>query len=85
MNENDGSTARGFDPDTAPDLSKDGWPEKFAKAPVRRGRPGRRGQRSPPPSGCPPRSSTHFRAGGRGWQTRIDDVLRDWIKQHDVG
>ena len=39
MNENDGSTARGFDPDTAPDLSKGGWPEKFAKAPVRRGRP----------------------------------------------
>ena len=39
MNENDGSTARGFDPDTAPDLSKDGWPEKFAKARVRRGRP----------------------------------------------
>ena len=39
MNENDGSTARGFDPDTAPDLSKDGWPEKFAKLPVRRGRP----------------------------------------------
>ena len=39
MNENDRSTARGFDPDTAPDLSKDGWPDKFAKAPVRRGRP----------------------------------------------
>ena len=37
MNENDDSTARGFDPDTAPDLSKDGWPEKFAKVPVRRG------------------------------------------------
>ncbi len=39
MNEKDGSTTRGFDPDTAPDLSKDGWPEKFAKAPVLRGRP----------------------------------------------
>lgn len=39
MNENDGSTARGFDPDTAPDLSKGGWPEEFAKATVRRGRP----------------------------------------------
>lgn len=38
MNENDDSTARGLDPDTAPDLSKDGWPEKFAKVPVRRGR-----------------------------------------------
>jgi uncharacterized protein (DUF4415 family) len=21
----------------------------------------------------------HFRAGGIGWQTRIDQVLRDWI------
>ena len=39
MNENDGSTVRGLDPNTAPDLSKGGWPEKFAKAPVRRGRP----------------------------------------------
>ena len=48
MNENDGSTARGFDPDTAPDLSKDGWPEKFAKAPVRRGRPPKRRAESTP-------------------------------------
>jgi len=23
-----------------------------------------------------------FRATGNGWQTRINDVLRDWIKQH---
>ena len=38
MNENDGSTARDCDPDTAPDLSEDGWPEKFAKVPLRRGR-----------------------------------------------
>ena len=37
MNENDDSTARDFDPDTAPDLSKGRWPEKFAKARVRRG------------------------------------------------
>lgn len=41
MRENDGSTAQDFDPDTAPDLSRDGWPEKFAKTPVRRGRPPR--------------------------------------------
>ena len=39
MNENDGAITEGFDPDTAPDLSRDGWPEKFAKVPVRRGRP----------------------------------------------
>ncbi len=29
-NVNEDSTRRDFDPDTAPDLSKDGWPEKFA-------------------------------------------------------
>ena len=84
MNENDGSTAGGFDPDTAPDLSSGRWPQKFAKASVRRGRP---------PKARPKVSTTirlsqdvidHFRAGGRGWQTRIDHALRDWIKEHDV-
>ena len=39
MNGNARSTPRDFDPDTAPDLSGDGWPEKFARAQVRRGRP----------------------------------------------
>ena len=37
MNENEHSTARDSDPDVAPDLSENGWPEKFAKASVRRG------------------------------------------------
>lgn len=23
-----------------------------------------------------------FRATGRGWQTRMDDALRDWLKTH---
>ncbi len=23
-----------------------------------------------------------FRAMGRGWQTRINDVLREWLKEH---
>ena len=23
-----------------------------------------------------------FRASGNGWQTRINDALRNWIKQH---
>lgn len=27
---NEDSTYQDFDPDTAPDLSRDGWPEKFA-------------------------------------------------------
>ena len=24
----------------------------------------------------------HFRSTGPGWQTRIDEVLRRWVKQH---
>lgn len=81
MTKNESPMERGFDPDTAPDLSTDGGPERFAKAPVRRGRP---------PKVRPKVSTTirlsqdvidHFRAGGRGWQTRIDQALQDWIKQ----
>ncbi|WP_420634298.1 BrnA antitoxin family protein [Candidatus Palauibacter sp.] len=84
MNENDGPTARSLDPDTAPDLSKDGWPEKFAKAPVRRGRPRKARPKVSTTIRLSPEVIDHFRAGGRGWQTRIDEVLRDWIQQQDV-
>ena len=79
MNGNERSMARDFDRDAAPDLSKDGWPEKFAKTAVRRGRP---------PVAKPKVSTTirlsrdvidHFKAGGHGWQTRIDEALREWI------
>lgn len=84
MDDKESSTAQGFDPDTAPDLSTHGWPEKFAKASVRRGRP---------PKMRPKVSTTirlsqdvidHFRAGGRGWQTRIDQALQDWIRRNDA-
>ena len=80
MNVNRYSTHPDFDQDDAPDLSRDGWPEKFAKATVRRGRP---------PLTKPKVSTTirlsqdvidHFKASGRGWQTRIDEALRDWIR-----
>lgn len=26
-----------------------------------------------------------FRATGSGWQTRIDDALKDWLQTHHVG
>ena len=63
MSGNEHSTARDFDPDDAPDLAAAGWPEKFAQATVRRGRP---------PSANPKVSTTirlsrdvidHFKAG----------------------
>jgi uncharacterized protein (DUF4415 family) len=30
-----------------------------------------------------PEVSAAFRATGQGWQTRIDDALKDWLKTHD--
>ena len=84
VNKNERSTPQDFDPNTAPDLSGDGWPEKFARATVRRGRP---------PVVRPKVSTTirlsqdvidHFKAGGRGWQTRIDQALREWIGKDDT-
>ena len=39
MNEKDYTINQEIDPDTAPDLTKDSWPEKFAKASVRLGQP----------------------------------------------
>ena len=84
MNVNKRSTRHVSERDDAPDLSADGWPEKFAKVSVRRGRP---------PLANPKVSTTirlsqdvidHFKAAGRGWQTRIDNALRDWIRTHDT-
>ena len=85
MNGNDGSTARGLDPSTAPDLSKEGWPETFAQAAVRRGRPIEAAARASTAIRLSQEAIDRFRAGGDGWQTRIDHALRDWIKQHDGG
>lgn len=27
----------------------------------------------------------YFRATGRGWQTRMDDALKEWLKEHAAG
>ncbi|WP_419941155.1 BrnA antitoxin family protein [Candidatus Palauibacter sp.] len=68
----------------SPTRTKDGWPEKFAKAPVRRGRPPKARPKVSTTIRLSPEVIDHFRAGGRGWQTRIDEVLRDWIQQQGV-
>jgi len=65
------------DPDDAPDLSAPHWREKVEAAPVRRGRP---------PADNPKESVTlrldrdvleALRSGGKGWQTRINAILRE--------
>ena len=83
MSGNNNTTAADWtDPDDAPDLSTPEWTEKFATVGVRRGRP---------PLASPKTSTTirldadileRFRAGGAGWQTRINRALRDWMTEH---
>lgn len=82
MTGNKPSTAPDWhDPDEAPDLSAPDWQAKFAAVPVKRGRP----------KVDHPKVSTtvrldadivaHFRAGGPGWQTRLNDTLRRAIER----
>ena len=84
MNGNERSIPQDFDSDTAPDLSGDGWPEKFAKVTVRRGRPPVARPKVSTTIRLSPDVLNHFKAGGRGWQTRIDQALREWIGKHDA-
>lgn len=84
MTGNKPSTAQGlkadFDLDDAPDLSAPQWREQFERAPVRRGRP---------PLESPKILTTirldapvldAFRSQGPGWQTRVNEALREWLQ-----
>ena len=83
MNGNERSTPRDFDPETAPDLSAGEWPEKFARARVRRGRPPVASPKVSTTIRLSPDVLAHFKAGGRGWQTRINAALREWIRNQE--
>ena len=74
------------DPDDAPELADD-WFEKAdlmqGKKLVRRGRP----------VGHTKASQTvrfdldilaAFKSTGKGWQTRMNDALREWLKEHSL-
>lgn len=73
------------DPDDVPDLSTPEWQAIIDKVPVRRGRP---------PVLVPKVSTTirldadvleAYRAEGPGWQTRINEVLRQHLEREGRG
>lgn len=49
----------------------------------KRGRPPRENPKQSITIRLSPEVITSFRATGKGWQTRIDDALREWLKSHD--
>jgi uncharacterized protein (DUF4415 family) len=79
MSENKKPMAPSLDDDEIPDLSAPEWRKQFDRSKVRRGRP---------PAELTKVSTTirldadvleRFRAGGPGWQSRINAALREWL------
>lgn len=64
------------DPDDAPDLSTPEWQAKFATAKVQRGRPKAPVTKISTTIRLSPEVIDYFKAGGPGWQSRIDEALR---------
>lgn len=62
--------------DDAPDLSAPEWRAKFEKAPVRRGRPLSANPKVMTTLRLDADVLEAFRAGGRGWQSRINEELK---------
>lgn len=73
MNEH---AASPYSDDDLPDLSTPEWQAKFAKAPVRRGRPKAAVTKVSTTLRLDPDVIAAFRADGPGWQSRINDALR---------
>ena len=67
--------------DDAPDLSAPEWREKFAKAPVRRGRPLSANPKVMTTLRLDAEVLEAFRAEGPGWQSRINDELKAVVKR----
>jgi len=48
-----------------------------------RGRPPKETPKEPIHIRLSPEVLAYFRATGKGWQTRIDEALKEWIAGHD--
>ncbi len=65
-----------IDPDEIPDLSTDEWAAAIDAAPVQRGRPKAAVTKVSTTIRLDPDVLDVFKAGGPGWQSRINDALR---------
>ena len=69
--------------DDAPDLSTPEWQARFAKTPVTRGRPKLADPKLSTTIRLDSEVLAHFRNGGDGWQTRINNALKVYIAEHE--
>ncbi len=66
--------------DEIPDLSTPEWLEKFATVKVQRGRPKALTTKVSTTIRLSPDVLEHFKAGGPGWQSRINEALRKVVE-----
>lgn len=69
------------DPDDAPDMSTPYWVERIPQATIHRGRPKAARPKVSTTIRLSPEVIEHFRAGGPGWQSRIDEALRRVVRE----
>ncbi len=96
----DASTEIWIDPDDAPELTDDHFSKavkivgekavetkdfREAVAAARRGRPKSANPKQPVYIRFSPEVVAYFKSTGKGWQTRINEVLKEWIREHGNG
>ena len=80
MNARKQPTAPDWDPDEAPDLSTPEWRARFDSVEVKRGRPHAIAPKVSTTIRFDPDVLEAFKAGGPGWQSRINAVLKRWLE-----
>jgi len=83
------------DPDDAPELTDDFFVKatpmigdkvvskaNFTKEFKKRGRPAGTGAKSPTTIRLDDDILTSFKSTGKGWQTRVNNALREWLREH---
>ncbi len=70
-----------IDPDDAPDMSDPHWEGKGV---LHRGRPKLETPKVSTTIRFDADILARFKAGGAGWQSRINAALREWLKEHEA-
>lgn len=68
--------------DDAPDMSDPYWLARLDKAVIQRGRPKLEAPKVSTTIRFDADVLARFRAGGGGWQSRINAALRQWLDEH---
>jgi uncharacterized protein (DUF4415 family) len=67
----------------AADVLHEIFPKVVAENMLKRGRPRKEITKAPVNIRLSPDVVHAFRSTGKGWQTRVDEALKDWLKSHN--